>query len=491
MEMRRRKDPARSKSSLMLERLPSILLSLFAAFFVAIASFVISAGYAEHRAAEIDAAARSLAENATPSIIHLATARAELRHNQALLSDLVNNAALGRPFDRHELDEARDNLSRSLDAYLGIPVYPGELKQWQTVAQELGKLAMDTDRALALLANGHPDEANKLMDTLRADFNGTSEAVMASVELNAQQARRLAIEIAANRVRSRRIALVLNTASVTFALLACAAAAVQIRRHVRLLWGQGVLLERRADELEQFAGRVAHDVLSPLGSVALSLDLALRRCSEGDPARKALERGRKAIARIKRTTDGLLGFARAGARPEPGARAEVSPVIDDLMVELVPVAVELGAELRVEPFAPCAVIANPGVLTSILANLIRNALKYVGDSAVCRIVIRVLDTSDAVRIEVEDTGPGVAPALEPMVFEPHVRAQGARVPGLGLGLATVKRLTEAHGGRVGLRTVVGKGSVFWFELPRASTEAAHASEIAPAPARELRETAPR
>ncbi|WP_437279993.1 ATP-binding protein [Sorangium sp. So ce375] len=462
----------------MLERLPSILLSLFAAFFVAIGSFVISAAYAEHRAAEIDAAAMSLAENATPSIMHLAAARAELRHTQALLSDLANNAVMGRPLDRHELDEARDNLSRSLDAYLGMPVYPGELKQWQTVAQELGKLNMDIDRALSLLASGHSGEANKLVDDgVRVDFNATSEAVMASIELNARQTRRLAVEIAAIRVRSRRIALGLNTASVTFALLACAAATVQIRRHVRLLWRQGVLLERRADELEQFAGRVAHDVLSPLGSVALSLDLALRRCDEGDPVRKALERGRQAIARVKCVTDGLLEFARAGARPEPGARAEVRPVIDDLMGELVPVAAELGAELRVEPFAPCAVAASPGVLTSILANLIRNALKYLGDAAVCRVVIRVLDARGGVRIEVEDTGPGVAPALEEMVFEPHIRAQGARVPGLGLGLATVKRLTEAHGGRVGLRTVLGKGSIFWFELPSASAEATRAPEI--------------
>ncbi|WP_437925411.1 ATP-binding protein [Sorangium sp. So ce291] len=478
MKTRRLKAPAKSKSSPMIERLPSILLSLFAAFFAAIASFVISAAYAEHRAAEIDAAAMSLAENATPSIMHLAAARAELRHTEALLSDLVNNAVLGRPVDRHEIDQARGNLSRSLDAYLGMPVYPGERKQWQTVAQELGKLGLDADRVLSLVANGHPDEADKLMDdALQADFNATSEAVMASIELNARQARRMAIEIAANRVRARRIALVLNTASVTFALLACAAAAVQVRRHVRLLWQHSVLLERRADELEQFAGRVAHDVLSPLGTVALALDLALRRCGEGEPAQKSLERGRQAIIRVKRMTDGLLEFARAGARPEPGARAEVHPVIDDLMVELAPVAVELGAELRVEPFAPCAVAASPGVLTSVLANLSRNALKYLGDAAVCRVSIRVLDARDAVRIEVEDTGPGIAPAIEQTVFEPHVRAKGARVPGLGLGLATVKRLTEAHGGRVGLRTVVGKGSLFWFELPKASTEAAHTSEI--------------
>ncbi|XXX74611.1 ATP-binding protein [Sorangium sp. So ce134] len=478
MDMRRLNAPEKSKSSLMIERLPSILLSLFAAFFAAIASFVISAAYAEHRAAEIDAAAMSLAENAAPSIMYLAAARAELRHTQALVSDIVNNAVLGRPLDHQELDQARDNLSRSLDAYLGLPVYPGELRQWQTVAQELGKLGLDTDRVLSLVANGHPDEANKLMnDALREDFNSASEAVMASIELNAQHARRMAVEIAANRVRSRQIALVLNTASVTFALLACAAAAVQVRRNVRLLWRQGVLLERRADELEQFAGRVAHDVLSPLGAVALALDVALQRCGEGEPARRSIERGRQAILRVKRIIDGLLEFARAGARPEPGARAEVRPVIDDLMVELVPVAVELGAELRVEPFAPCAVAASPGVLISILANLIRNALKYLGDAAVCRVVIRVLDAREAVRIEVEDTGPGIAPAVEQLVFQPYVRAQGARVPGLGLGLATVKRLTEAHGGRVGLRTVVGKGSLFWFELPKACTEAARASDV--------------
>ncbi|MGK4009129.1 ATP-binding protein [Sorangium sp. So ce1036] len=116
------------------------------------------------------------------------------------------------------------------------------------------------------------------------------------------------------------------------------------------------------------------------------------------------------------------------------------------------------------------------MLTSIVANLARNALEHLGDAAVCRVVIRVLGANDAVRIEVEDTGPGIAPAIEKMVFEPHVRASGARAPGSRLGLATVQRLTEAHGGRVGLRAVVGSGSLLWVELPKASPEAAHLCE---------------
>lgn len=465
MAMPRRKNQMKSDS-------PAVpTLSIFAVFFAVIVSFLVSGAYAEHRAATIDAAAMSIAENATPSIMHLAAARAELRRIQALLGDYVKNAVLGRPVDRREIDLVRAELSQEIDAYLRLPVYPGEHEQWQTVAQHLAKLSLDTDQVLSLVASGRPDEVNMLADgELRGDFDRTNEAVMTSIDLNAREAHQIALRIAAERVRSRQIALGLNAMSTVFAMLACVAAAIQIRRYMKLLWAHSLLLEHRADELEQFASRVAHDVLSPLGTVALALDVTARRLGEDEPGQATLERGRRCIQRIKHIVDGLLEFARAGARPEPGARAEVRPVIDDLMSELGHVAEETGAELHVEPFAPCAVAASPGVLTSIVTNLMSNALKYLGDSGVRRVVIRVLEASAAVYIEVEDTGPGIAPALEGIVFEPYIRAHSARVPGLGLGLATVKRLVEAHGGRVGLRTVVGRGSLFWFELPKASAE---------------------
>jgi signal transduction histidine kinase len=72
-----------------------------------------------------------------------------------------------------------------------------------------------------------------------------------------------------------------------------------------------------------------------------------------------------------------------------------------------------------------------------------------------------------VRIEVSDTGPGVPAELQARLFNPYVRAGSASIPGLGLGLATVRRLADAYGGEVGLDDNPGGGSRFWIELPRA------------------------
>jgi signal transduction histidine kinase len=164
---------------------------------------------------------------------------------------------------------------------------------------------------------------------------------------------------------------------------------------------------------------------------------------------------------------GLLEFARAGGKPASDARADVETVIVDLVAELEPTAAETGAALSAKRSGTCFVACSPGVLTSLIANLARNAIKYLGDGPVRRIEIRALDRGGSVRLEVEDTGPGLAPAIEKRVFEPYVRSPNATQPGVGLGLATVKRLAEAHGGRVGVQSFSGRGSTFWFEIPKA------------------------
>lgn len=110
-----------------------------------------------------------------------------------------------------------------------------------------------------------------------------------------------------------------------------------------------------------------------------------------------------------------------------------------------------------------------GVLTSVVSNLAHNAVKYMGEREVRRVTVRAVEREAFVRLEVEDTGPGIPSDALDDIFLPYVRGRTHGKEGLGLGLATVKSLCEAHGGRVGVRSGVGQGSVFWIELPLASS----------------------
>jgi signal transduction histidine kinase len=230
------------------------------------------------------------------------------------------------------------------------------------------------------------------------------------------------------------------------------------------------LAARRANELEQFAGRVAHDILGPLTSVKTALTLADEQGADPEVSRM-LARGHRGVGRVCMIVDGLLRFARAGAQPEPGIFTTVRPVLEAIVAELEPVAAEAQTRLVLEPMQDCAVACNAGVLTILVENLVRNAIRYMGDRSERRVVVRVHDrdpTGGFVHFDVEDTGPGIGEARLEGLFDPHVRGLDSTQPGIGLGLATVRRVSEAHGGRAGVSSVVGVGSTFWFELARAS-----------------------
>jgi signal transduction histidine kinase len=105
----------------------------------------------------------------------------------------------------------------------------------------------------------------------------------------------------------------------------------------------------------------------------------------------------------------------------------------------------------------------------VLNNLVRNAIKYLGDSPQRLVELRVRARRSTVSIEVDDSGPGVPAELGDRIFEPYIRGPRASAtrPGIGLGLATVKRLVTAHGGSLATRRSSLGGAQFWFELPRA------------------------
>src|SRR5262249_3021566 len=150
--------------------------------------------------------------------------------------------------------------------------------------------------------------------------------------------------------------------------------------------------------------------------------------------------------------DGLLGFARSGAPPARETRADVHAVLRDLVDDLLPSAEEHHIALTLDDRDAPDVACSPGVLASVISNLVENALKHMGGGPVRRVTGRAEPTPAAVRLEVRDTGPGIPPSLQPHIFDPYVRAPWTDVPGLGLGLATVRRLAEAHGGSVGVES---------------------------------------
>lgn len=106
-----------------------------------------------------------------------------------------------------------------------------------------------------------------------------------------------------------------------------------------------------------------------------------------------------------------------------------------------------------------------GVLTSLVLNLVRNAIRHMGSSPSRRVDVRAIQVGDRWRFEVQDTGPGIRVEDQARIFEPHVQI-GERSGGIGLGLATVDRLVRSHGGVVGVQSRPGSGATFWFELPR-------------------------
>ncbi len=441
---------------------------LMAAFGAVVAMFLGSAEFVWHRAADIGTAAASIARDASPSIEHLAGARVLVEDVMARVSEIVATKETGR-VDTTVLERDQRELNALMREYFALTLYPGERDLARTLDADITAFDRAVDELVERTRRGEDVGTYAIAAAdLRRVHDGLAADLLQVIRFDAERALGLAREIERSRAHSRKILTLLESASTALAALVAGFAFRAKRRYEALLHAHQRNAEARADEQGQFAARVAHDIRSPLTTVGLSFDAIEREAGDGKTPQKAIERGRRALDRVVRIVDGLLDFARAGARPSIGAQAEVLPVLDDLLDELRPTADAAGVEIQMDRPRDLVVACNPGVLTSILANLLRNAIKYISASDVRRVNVRVIVHARRARFEVEDTGPGLPDSMRERIFDPYVRVAAASLPGIGLGLATVKRLCEGHGGRVGEEPAPGGGSCFWFELPRAA-----------------------
>jgi signal transduction histidine kinase len=432
------------------------------AFAIVVVAFVTATVYSESRTSLINEAAISIATNAAPSIEHLAASRGGLR--QLLLAeDEYSDAILaGGTASPRGLLAARALLEDDLRAYRSLPDYPGEAEAWNAAARELAQL----DRALADVV-GAASQGIDAMRVADARFRGqvisVAKALTDSLQINADMAAHLAETIQRVSVRRRRLVFGLDIVCAAATLGAALLVLRLLRRHQRLARAYEESLVRRADEMEAFAGRVAHDVRNALAPVSLSVS-HLTTMNLGEQQHHWVMMADRGVWRLFDLVEGLLAFAQAGAQPVPGETADVSTVVQDVASTMRTSAEEAHCELAVGTVLPCRVPCNVGVLTSLIGNLVGNAIKYIGDGDVRRIEVTAVEHGPMVRVSVGDTGPGVPPDLRDTIFQPFVKGR-RDTAGAGLGLATVKRLAEGHGGQAGMDPAAGGGSVFWFELP--------------------------
>ncbi len=438
--------------------------TLLVSFAAVIAAFSVASAYSQYRASRIDEPALAIASNAAPSIRELAGARAELRHMQALLNVQLR-AAQARSPDLEELRAARRRFEGFVRAYLLLPYFPGELELWRGVEDSVDQLDQAMDRATDALSARRPAEAERIAaDEVDPAAQRTADALVRSIDFNADQAAALARYIERTRKRSFAIAVALDLAAAAAAVFLALVLVRVSRAHDRVMAERNQLLAQQAEELEAFAGRVAHDILNPLGAVTMALERAAAQATDERVAR-SVGRARGAAERARRLVDDLLAFARTGGAPDEAAEADLAEVVRDVVRDIEDDAAAANAIIEVNVPDALHVACAAGALGSIVGNLVRNALKFGTQRPGNAIAVAARPRHGAVHVEVADHGPGIPDELLPRIFLPHVRGRGSGVPGLGLGLATVKRLVEAHGGAIGVRSTPGEGSVFWFELP--------------------------
>ena len=442
--------------------------ALIAAFAAVGGSFVVATMVSEYSDVKIRHDAVHITSNAAPSIVHLEAFRSEARRVVVLADDYVDLAAERGGADLRTdpraplaaLAASLVTLNGEWGVYRSLPMFRGEGDLANAAAAVKDAFVADLRRALDAARVGNALAALDLLEhRVKPGADALDDATLKLVNLNAREATRLGMRIDALGKRSIRLAMALDGLSVLLTILAAFLVYRFMRRYTRLV-------EDRAEELELFAGRVAHDVLSPLGAANMALSYLAEKLTPEDPrARRMLVLGQRSIARTRLIADDLLEFASAGARPDPAARADVRPVVCAVVDEARGLAEERQISLLVDGVDVGPVRCSQGILSSLVSNLVRNGVKYVGKGPGKRVIIRARRLGGFVRVEVEDNGPGLPEALQRSVFEPYVRAPGNDQPGIGLGLATVKRITEAHGGRVGVRSVEGGGCRFAFELP--------------------------
>ena len=254
-------------------------------------------------------------------------------------------------------------------------------------------------------------------------------------------------------------------------------------------------LEATNNELSDFLYVASHDLRSPLINLAGfsrslqesigTLDAVLVDVAEaqngapapaGDgraplrwPALKeeigeSLDFILRSVAKMDVLVNALLELSRIETRPHVNQPIDTAKLVDEILGTFrYQIA---GKKITVAAGNLPVVSGDPVRINQVFSNLIDNAIKYMGPQPIARMDVGCEESDDEYRFFVRDTGPGIRPEDRDKVFRLFMRLGGNGVAGDGVGLAAVRKIVEKHGGKVWVDSDLGKGSTFWFTLPR-------------------------
>ncbi|HEV8244457.1 MAG TPA: HAMP domain-containing sensor histidine kinase, partial [Polyangiaceae bacterium] len=224
-----------------------------------------------------------------------------------------------------------------------------------------------------------------------------------------------------------------------------------------------------------FLRMVSHELRTPLAAIQLQLDRLARSAAElPTKQRDLLLRCHASTRRLTRLVDSVLEYTRIeGGRIEISRRSfNPSEVAAEILAIAQPHADQKGIGLNLHATGELPQVeTDPRLVRLVLLNLVENAVKFTERGGV-DVTIDVV--ANHLKLCVQDSGPGIGDEQQPLVFEPFEQlgpTENKHLPGIGLGLALVREMVGALGGRVDLQSKLGEGACFTVSVPVRCVEA--------------------
>ena len=256
----------------------------------------------------------------------------------------------------------------------------------------------------------------------------------------------------------------------------------RVRTHLELKQARERLREMN-EEKNEFMGIAAHDLRNPLGAITGYAEIILEEAASLQPSpAEQFDRARKEMtecaSRINATSRRMAEMVQNlldANRIERGemqlnlAPTDLGPALNSVVETQRPHATAKQQTIHLEvPATPAMALVDPGVTVQVLENLVSNAVKYSPPGK--NIHVRLKQSPESVRCEVQDEGPGLSAEDQKKLFGKFARLSAKPTGGehsTGLGLSIVKKMVEAMNGKVWCESEPGKGATFIVELPAA------------------------